>query len=69
MIILLIGAFFLIILFEVPGLIIKKYWRELIAFIAILSVAFIMSFLQVTGRELPTTYKIMKYAGGLLRLK
>jgi hypothetical protein len=46
---LLIVAYLAIILFEVPGLIRKKYWRELVAFAVLLLVSFILSFLYVIG--------------------
>ncbi|HHZ16742.1 MAG TPA: hypothetical protein PLJ33_08270 [Peptococcaceae bacterium] len=50
---LLIVAFLAMILFEVPGLIRKKYWRELVAFAVLLLIAFIFSFLNVLGVKLP----------------
>jgi hypothetical protein len=53
LIILLISAFLGIILFEVPGLIQKQYWRELVVFSAFLLFAFIVSLLQVLGVKLP----------------
>lgn len=53
MLILLVIAFLGIILFEVPGLIQKKYWRELAVFSGFLLFAFIISLLQVLGVKLP----------------
>ncbi len=52
-IVLLILAFLGIILFEVPGLIQKKYGRELVAFSAFLLFAFVVSLLQVLDVKLP----------------
>lgn len=51
---LLIVAYLAIILFEVPGLIRKKYWRELVAFAVMLLLSFIFSFLYVIGVKIPS---------------
>lgn len=50
----LIAIFILIILFEVPGLIKKKLWRELAAFSVLLAIGFVLSLLQVIGVKLPS---------------
>lgn len=53
MILLLVLAYLAMILFEVPGLIRKKYWRELVAFSVLLLLAFTISLLQVLGVKIP----------------
>lgn len=53
MLILLVITFLGIILFEVPGLIQKRYWRELAAFSFFLLLAFVISLLQVLGVKIP----------------
>lgn len=40
-------AFAVLILYEVPRLVKKKYWRELIAFSVLMAIAFAVSVLQV----------------------
>ncbi|MDK2822481.1 MAG: hypothetical protein PWQ67_868 [Clostridia bacterium] len=59
--ILLIIAFIGIALFEVPGLIQRKYWRELIFFLILLLLAFILSFLQVIGIKIPSPIKGIEF--------
>ena len=54
MIFLLITVFIGIILFEVPSLIRNKHWRELIVFSSLLSVAFILSLLQILDVKVPS---------------
>lgn len=61
MIFLLITVFIGIILFEVPNLIRKKYWRELIVFAIFLLLAFIMTLLQTIGVKLPNPVKGIQY--------
>nr|WP_243270090.1 hypothetical protein [Thermanaerosceptrum fracticalcis] len=61
MIVLLIAAFVGIALFEVPGLIQKKYWRELIVFLMFLLGAFILSLLQVLGVKVPNPVKGIEF--------
>ncbi|KJS87214.1 MAG: hypothetical protein JM58_04950 [Peptococcaceae bacterium BICA1-8] len=61
MIILLITAFIGIALFEVPGLVHKKYWRELIVFLLFLLFAFILSLLQIMGVKLPNPTKGIEF--------
>ena len=53
MIFLLITVFIGIILFEVPSLIMNKHWRELIVFSSLLSMAFILSLLQILDVKVP----------------
>jgi len=52
MIVLLIAAFSIIALIEVPGLIRKKYWRELTVFSVILTIAFFVSVMQIMHIEI-----------------
>ncbi|MHB8072480.1 hypothetical protein [Desulfosporosinus fructosivorans] len=63
MIVLLLLAFIVIVLIEVPSLIKKKHWRELTVFSIFLVTAFIMALLQIIGVTMPnpfhgTTYLI-----------
>lgn len=60
MIILLITAFIGIILFEVPGLIKNKMWRELAAFSLYLSIGMALSIPQALGVELPNPTKTIE---------
>lgn len=60
MIVLLIMAFIGIILFEVPGLVKKKMWRELIAFSVYLSIGMALSIPQVLGIILPNPSKAIE---------
>lgn len=46
-------AYIGICLFEIPDLIKKKYWRELVIFIAFLLPAFVLSLLQGAEVKLP----------------
>jgi hypothetical protein len=50
----LIFIFILIIVFEVPDLIRGKLWRELAVFSVLLTVGFVLSFLQVIGVKIPS---------------
>lgn len=47
-----------IVLFEAPGLIYQKYWRELIFFFLFLGLAFTLSLLAVIGIKLPSPAEI-----------
>ena len=58
---LLIMVFVGIALFEVPGLIKKKHWRELIAFSLFLLLAFILTLLQTIGVKIPSPMKSIQY--------
>lgn len=60
MIVLLIMAFIGIILFEAPGLIKKKMWRELAAFSIYLSIGMALSIPQVLGLKLPNPTKAIE---------
>lgn len=53
MVILIILAFAIIVLLEIPGLIQKKYWPELIVFVILLFLGFGLSLLLVSGVNLP----------------
>lgn len=53
MIVLLFVLFASIILFEVPGLIKKKMWRELVTFSVYLLIGMALSIPQVMGLKLP----------------
>ena len=61
MIFLLIIVFIGIALFEIPGLIRKKYWRELTVFSIFLLLAFILSLLQAIGTKIPSPMKGIQY--------
>ncbi|RKO66479.1 hypothetical protein D7024_05640 [Desulfofundulus salinus] len=60
MIALLIALFIGIILFEVPGLVKKKMWRELAAFWLYLSIGMALSIPQVLGVQLPNPTKAIE---------
>lgn len=60
MIVLLIMAFIGIILFEAPGLIKKKMWRELTTFSLYLSIGMALSIPQVLGITLPNPTKAIE---------
>lgn len=60
MIALLIAAFAGIILLEVPGLVKKKMWRELGAFLMYLSIGMALSVPQALGVELPNPNKAIE---------
>ena len=59
--ILLVLAFILLALFEVPGLIKKKHWRELIVFSVILTLAFVISFYQFKDIDIPNPVRDTQY--------
>ncbi|NLT94752.1 MAG: hypothetical protein GXW85_04335 [Clostridia bacterium] len=46
-----------IVIFEVPGLVYRKYWKELIVFFLFWGFAFIISLLAVLGVTLPSPAK------------
>lgn len=58
MIALLLLMFIAVILFEVPGLVKKKMWRELVAFSGYLLLGMVLSIPQVLGIKIlnPSTY-------------
>ncbi|MGI6226553.1 MAG: hypothetical protein ACOYJ1_09885 [Peptococcales bacterium] len=49
-----------IIAFEAPGLIYRKYWKELIVFLLFLGFAFIYSLLAVLEVPLPSPAKVIE---------
>lgn len=53
MVFMLIAAYAGIILFEVPGLVKNRYWRELVVFSVILALAFTVSLLQTMNVKIP----------------
>lgn len=53
MIILVVGVFALIAGLQVPGLVRKGYWRELVVFSILLGMGFVLSVLLAMGVELP----------------
>ena len=58
--------FAIIALLEIPGLMRKKEWPELIAFSILLTIGFLLSFLQVIGVEDPNPNKGIAYLIKLL---
>ncbi len=69
MIFLLVCAFAFLIWLEVPGMIRKKSWRELIAYSVILSVAFVICVLEILNIQIPNPIKDTQYwVKGLLHL-
>ena len=58
--------FAIIALLEIPGLMRKKEWPELIAFSILLTIGFLLSFLQVIGVEVPNPNKGIAYLIKLL---
>ena len=64
MIVLLIMAFVGIILYEVPGLIRQKHWRELVAFSVFLSFAFLLTLLQTLKVSLPSPVQGIEFLFG-----
>lgn len=61
MIFLLITAFTGVALFEVPSLIRKKYWRELVVFAFFLLAAFILTLLQTLGIRFLPLLRVLEY--------
>lgn len=60
MIVLALLAFLFIMAIEVPGLVKKKMWRELIAFAVFLWIGMSLSILQILGVELPSPIKFIE---------
>ncbi|SHI86626.1 hypothetical protein [Desulfofundulus thermosubterraneus] len=60
MIFLLIVSFIGIILLEVPGLVKKKMWRELVAFSVYLAIGMALSIPQVLGIKVPNPSKAIE---------
>jgi hypothetical protein len=61
MIFLLIVIFIGVAFLELPGLIKRRYWRELKVFSLFLLIAFIMSLFHIIGIPLPNPVKEMDY--------
>ena len=61
MIVLLITAFTGVALFEVPNLIRKEYWRELVVFALVLLTAFILALPLTLGIRLPSLSRGLEY--------
>jgi putative effector of murein hydrolase len=61
MIILLSAVFICIIIYEVPGLIKNKYWRELAVFSFLLSIAFLISILYTLKIKPPNPVRDTQY--------
>lgn len=61
MIFLLITVFTGIALFEVPSLIRKKHWREIVVFAFFLLAAFVLTLLQTLGVKFIPLLKILEY--------
>jgi hypothetical protein len=61
MIFLLIAVFICIILYEVPELIRNKYWRELTVVSFLISIAFIISLMQILKIEIPNPVRDTQY--------
>ena len=60
MLLLLILTFIIILIFELPGLIRKKYWKDLTVFLALLIIAFVLSLLQTIGIIIPSPAKYIE---------
>ena len=61
MVLVLILVFLVIIALEVPGLVRKKMWRELVAFSILLVIGMVFSFGQALGYEMPNPNKGIEY--------
>lgn len=61
MILLLVGAFIIMILLEVPGLIKKRYYKELAVFSFIMSLAFFIALMQILNIDIPNPVKDTQY--------
>ena len=59
--IMLVLAFAILVLIEVPKLIKKKHWRELIVFSVILALAFVTSIYQLKDIEIPNPVRDTQY--------
>ncbi len=60
-ILLLVIVFLGVVLFELPELIQKRYWRELITVTFLLSIGFILSLLLAMGIEVPNPSNALIY--------
>lgn len=61
MIFLLIAAFICMILYEAPGLIKNRHWKELVAFSILISIAFFISLMQLLKIEIPNPVRDTQY--------
>ena len=61
MIFLLIAAFAVIILIEVPDLIKKKHWRELAVYSVLMTLAFVICLMYVLDIDVPNPVKNTQY--------
>ncbi|KUO64035.1 MAG: hypothetical protein APF84_07945 [Gracilibacter sp. BRH_c7a] len=61
MIMLLAAVFLIIIIIEAPKLIINKYWKELIAFLSLLSLAFALTALVIFDVDIPSPLEGIEY--------
>ena len=61
MIILLALVFLIIVIIEAPKLIINKYWKELIVFLSLLLLAFVLTVLLILDVDIPNPLKGIEY--------
>lgn len=61
MVFLLIAVFIFMILYEAPGLIRKRQWKELFVFSFLISIAFFISLMQLLKIEIPNPVKDTQY--------
>lgn len=61
MIVLMLAAFALLIFLEAPGLIKKKQWRELAAYLTLMLIAIVISVLYLKRIEIPNPVKNTQY--------
>lgn len=59
--VLLILTFLGIAILEVPGLVRRRLWRELVAFSVLLTIGFVLSFLQIIGVKVPSPNKGIEF--------
>ena len=48
-------------IFEAPGLIRRRQWRELTIFVLFYAIAFLLGFLYVLGVKIPSQYVVMRF--------
>lgn len=61
MILVLALVFLIIVIIEAPKLIINKYWKELIVFLSLLSLAFALTVLVILDVDIPSPLKGIEY--------
>lgn len=54
-------VFLIILIIEAPKLIINKYWKELIVFLSLLSLAFALTVLVILDVDMPSPLKGIEY--------